>query len=61
MATSNKIERAYTSQDIKTLECAMISKLKEADIQSAVHQWLRYAENNVNTGCLRKNALPWIS
>ena len=26
MATSNKIKHAYTSKDIKTLECAMISK-----------------------------------
>ena len=27
MATSNKIERAWTSQDVKALDCAMISKL----------------------------------
>ena len=26
MATSNKIERAYTSQDVKAQECAIISK-----------------------------------
>ena len=27
MATSNKIEHAWTSQDVKALDCAMISKL----------------------------------
>ena len=41
MAASNKIERAWTSQNVKALECAMISKLgsdinsiDEADIQN---------------------------
>ena len=27
MATSNKIERAWTPQDVRALDCAMISKL----------------------------------
>ena len=41
MATSNKIERAWTSQDVRSLDCAMISKLgsdinsiDECDIQN---------------------------
>ena len=33
MATSNKIERAYTSQDIKTQKYAMVNKM-ETDINS---------------------------
>ena len=33
MDAINKIERACTSQDVKTLECAMISKLG-SDIDS---------------------------
>ena len=41
MATSNKIEQAWTSKDVKALDCAMNSKLgsginsiNEGDIQN---------------------------